>query len=151
MFDELDQLQNKQSKKSLLLLKYSIPWSKPSDVKYNLHLSTVLSIIFPAQVWHADTQLLKKLENFQKFRFHTVFVCRLFYSEILNKYKNLPQAYHIQLSLICMFVALILGKYIFNHSEYVPNNFPPRENMRRKGFNPIKFPRGSTADDSFVS
>ena len=98
-------------------------------------------------------QIRRCLENWRIFKnfFHCFIGCRLSCSEILNKYKNLPLTFHIQLSLICMFVDNISNKYIFNHSEYVQIKLPPRETMRRKCFNPIKLLRGSTAVDSFFS
>ena len=95
--------------------------------------------------------MFKILQNFRKFCLHWIFGCRLSYSEILHKYKKLPLAFHIQLSLICMFVDIISNEYIFNHSEYVQIKLEHRENKRRKGFNPIKLLRGSPADDSFFS
>ena len=70
-----------------------------------------------------------------------------------NIYKELPVAFHIQLSLSCMFVDIISKKYILNHSEYVQikHPHPPREKMRKKGCNPIKLLQCSTANDSFFS
>ena len=141
-----------KARRAFFLLKSTIPWSTPSNVKYNLYLSTVLSIIlYGSQVWHADMQMLKKLENFQKFCFLWIYGTRLSYSEKLDKYKKLPLAFHIQLNLICMFVDIISNKYIFNHSDYVQIKCPPRENMRRKVFNPIKVLRGSSTDGSFFA
>ena len=62
---------------AFFFLKLNFPLSTPSDVKYNVCLSTVLSIIrFGLQVWHADMQLPRLLENFQKFCFQWIFGCR---------------------------------------------------------------------------
>ena len=72
---------------------------------------------------------------------------------ILNYLTNtkLPLAFHIQLSLIWMFVDIFSNNYIFNPCEYVQIKLSTKGDMRRNGFNPMKLLRGSTADRSFFS
>ena len=71
-----------RARRAFFLLKSTTPLV----FKYNLNMSTVVSIIlYGSRVWQADTQMLGKLQNFQNFCFHWIFGCRLSHSEILNK------------------------------------------------------------------
>ena len=60
-----------ERKRAFFILKSTFTWSTPLDVEYDLHMSTVVSInLYASQVWHADTQMLRKLENSQKLCFY---------------------------------------------------------------------------------
>ena len=138
-----------KAQRSFYFLRSTVPWSSPSNIKYQLYRSTVIYVLlYGSQIWFADVTTTRSLEKFQKRCFKWIYGSRLSYTDQLKKYNVLPLAYLIEISLIYLLLDIIAKRYLFNYDDYIlfENS---KSNLRQSTLNPLRCT--SKAKNSFFS
>ena len=111
-------------------LKQRIPWQTPSDKKFNLYSSLVLSVLlYGIPSWSPNITRLKSLENFQKQCFRWIFGTNTSYQELLRNHSILPICHLIELRTFIFLAQLMNNKYQFDYKKFLVVNDPT--NQRR--------------------
>ena len=106
-------------------LKQRIPWQTPSDKKFNLYSSLVLSVLlYGIPSWSPDITRLKSLENFQKQCFRWIFGTNTSYQELLRNHSILPICHLIELRTFIFLAQLMNNKYQFDYKKFLVVNEP---------------------------
>ena len=92
------QMKLTKARRSFYSLKQKIPWQTPSEKKFNLLFSQVLSVLlFWIPSWSPDITSLTLMEIFQKLCFKWIFGTKTSYQHLLKNHSILPICHLIEI------------------------------------------------------